>query len=183
MNILLGIGNPGKDYEFTRHNVGHIFIDELLEKYHTALKPTKGNYLEANIDINEKRLKVAKSLVFMNYSGIVARQLSTLPIFSPDQFLVVLDDFALPLGRIRLRRAGSSGGHRGLESIIYTLANDDFPRLRIGIGSTQDDAVDFVLSRFTAGEMNTVRESIKKAIVAVEIFVKEGIESAMNYAN
>jgi PTH1 family peptidyl-tRNA hydrolase len=119
----------------------------------------------------------------MNYSGIVARQLSALPSFSLNQFLVVLDDFSLRLGGIRMRRGGSSGGHRGLESIIYTLGSDSFPRLRVGIGPVADNAVDFVLSRFTNEEMGIVRESIQKGIAAAEIFIMEGIEKAMNFAN
>lgn len=183
MNIVLGIGNPGRDYKFTRHNVGHLFVDEFLEKYRIPLNLAKGNYLEANVVIEGERLKVVKSLVFMNCSGVVAKQLSALPTFLPRQFIVVLDDFALPLGRIRMRRGGSSGGHRGLESIIYAIESDRFPRLRIGIGPAGEDAVDYVLSRFTSKEMNIIGESIKKAIEAVEIFVRDGIEDAMNYVN
>jgi len=183
MNILLGIGNPGRDYESTRHNIGHLLINELSNKYNTPLKPAKGDYLEANIEIEGERVKVVRSLVFMNNSGVVAKQLSALPDFLLKKFIVVLDDFALPLGRIKIRRGGSSGGHRGLESIIYALGSARFPRLRIGIGPVEDDAVDFVLSGFTAEEIDTITESIKRAIVAVEIFVKEGIEKAMNYAN
>lgn len=183
MNILLGIGNPGRDYESTRHNIGYLLINELLNKYHIPLKPAKGDYLEANIEIERERVKIVKSLVFMNNSGVVAKQLSALPDFLLKKFIVVLDDFALPLGRIRIRKGGSSGGHRGLKSIIYALGSARFPRLRIGIGPVEDDAVDFVLSGFTAEEIDTVTESIKRAIVTVEIFVKEGIEKAMNYAN
>ncbi len=183
MNILLGIGNPEKEYEFTRHNVGHTFVDSILKKYKTRLKPAKGDYLEADISISGQKLKVIKSLVFMNHSGIVARQLFSVPFLSLSKFIVVLDDFQLPLGSIRIKRWGSSGGHRGLESIIYSLGSDRFPRLRIGIGPYEDDPVDFVLSRFTNSEMEVLKDSFDRGIRAIQIFVEEGINGAMNYAN
>ena len=183
MNIILGIGNPGKDYEFTRHNVGHLLIDSLSREYKIPLEGAKGEYLEADIGIKGHSCKIIKSLVFMNHSAIVARQISNLPGYSLSQFLVIMDDFDIPIGNIRLRRKGGSGGHRGLESIIYALNSEEFPRLRIGIGPFEGDAVDFVLSRFTNKEMDILKDSIEKALKAVKLFVIEGIDSAMNYAN
>lgn len=183
MNILLAIGNPGRNYELTRHNVAYILLNEILKKYNVSLKAGKGDYFEADIEIEEERLKIVKSSLYMNRSGIVADQISALPIFSLDKFLVVLDDFEIPLGKIRMRKKGSSGGHRGLGSIIYTIGTDTFSRLRIGIGPVEKDPVDFVLSKFTSEEIEIINKSVKKAITSVGIFVKEGIEKAMNYAN
>lgn len=183
MKTILGIGNPGKEYESTRHNVGHLLIETLCREYQSLLNAAKGDYLDADIEIDGRSCKLVKSLVFMNNSGIVAWQLSRLPQFSLSEFLVVMDDFSIPLGSLRMRRKGSSGGHRGLESIIYNLNSENFPRMRIGIGPIDGDAVDFVLSRFTNTEINILNESIERAKEAVKIFVKEGIDRAMNFSN
>ncbi len=183
MNIILGIGNPGREYEYTRHNVGHILIDNLSRGYLCPLKTGKGDYLYADAKIGAQPCKIVKSLVFMNNSGVVSRQLSVLPGFSLSEFLVVMDDFAIPLGKLRMRRCGSSGGHRGLESIIYNLDTEDFPRLRIGIGPSDGDAVDFVLSRFTNSELKILDEVLERANEGIRVFLKDGIDRAMNSLN
>lgn len=178
IKTIFGIGNPGAKYKSTRHNVGSRVIDRLADSYNLELRLQR-NWL---IGKGEDYILV-KPIAYVNESGTVAKDVMYKYNISPEDFLVVVDDFALPLGATRLRREGSSGGHKGLESIIYNLQTDNFPRLRIGIGQPEDDAVDFVLSKFKKSELNLLNEAIDRAVQAIDMFIKDKLDKAIEICN
>lgn len=163
--IVFGIGNPGKKYEKTKHNVGFMVIDRLKVKS-----------LEFRV---KSSVMLIKPRTFVNNSGISAKRVLLKYNVNPEDFLVVVDDFNLSLGEIRFRKNGSSGGHKGLDSIIEKIGTKAFPRLRIGIGPLRGDAVEFVLSPFKEKEIPIIEESIDKACSIIDSFVTEGIDEAM----
>lgn len=179
MKLIFGIGNPGREYIGTRHNIGYYIIDEISREWKIKLRPGTGDWL---IGTNRDVIFI-KSLVWVNLSGTAAKDIFQKYTFPLEQFLVICDDFSLPIGKARLRRKGSSGGHKGLESIIYCLETENFPRLRIGTGPLIGDAVDFVLSRFTKEEEKIIKGLIPEILTAIDIFIKDGIEKAMSYLN
>jgi PTH1 family peptidyl-tRNA hydrolase len=166
IKLVVGLGNPGKSYASTRHNVGRRVV-EYLEK-----KKPEGVYLL----IPE---------VFMNTSGVPVAQLVRKKGFLPENVLIVSDDFELPLGSLRIRLKGSSGGHNGLQSVLENLGTQNVPRLRLGIGPVPEgeDPADFVLKPFASGEKKRVDEAIQQAAEAVSVATTEGIETAMNRFN
>ncbi len=178
MKLVFGLGNPGDEYKGTRHNVGFEIIDRFSASGGLPMK-LGGNYLYSE---NENCLFV-KPLLFVNESGLAAKEVISKFNIELSDFLVVLDDFSIPLGVTRMRLKGSDGGHKGLRSIIYQLESEDFPRLRIGIGPTESDAVDFVLSRFKKEEIKILGGAIDKAVLSIEAFIKEGIDKAMEICN
>ncbi|MEX0678743.1 MAG: aminoacyl-tRNA hydrolase [Pirellulales bacterium] len=185
MKLVVGLGNPGRKYEGTRHNVGFRVAAELAEK-HGRTKPRRtfqGELVEAAIDAEKLLLLCPHTL--MNLSGgsvLEARDFYKIP---HDDLLIVSDDLNLPLGKLRFRKSGSSGGQRGLKDIIRRLGTDEIPRLRIGIGSAAAgrDAADFVLGRFTKDEKPEIDVAIGRAADAVEIWFREGVAAAMNRYN
>ncbi len=166
IKLVVGLGNPGKTYAATRHNIGRRVV-ELLEK--------------------EKPEGVALYIpdVFMNTSGVPVAQLMRKKGWQPEELLVISDDFELPLGSLRFRLKGSSGGHNGLKSVFENLTTQNVPRLRMGIGPVPDgeDPADFVLKTFSSSERKAVEEAIAAAAQAVRVAVNEGIETAMNRFN
>jgi PTH1 family peptidyl-tRNA hydrolase len=184
MKLVVGLGNPGRKYEGTRHNVGFRVAAELAAR-HAAGKPKRafqGEIVEGAIDAQKLLLLCPHTL--MNLSGasvLAARDFYKIP---HEDLLIVSDDLNLPLGKLRFRQSGSSGGQRGLEDIIRRLG-EDVPRLRIGIGSPGDgrDAADFVLGRFSKSETPEIEVAIVRAADAVEVWVREGIAAAMNRYN
>lgn len=176
--VVFGIGNPGKEYTSTRHNIGSSFIDKLSEYYNTKLK-LKNNWLVGETT----ECFLVKPLSYVNESGIIAKQIIQKYNISNSDFLVIVDDFEIPFGTARLKRKGSSGGHKGLESIIYHLETDDFPRLRIGIGPKKYDAADFVLSKFSKTELKALTELAPIIIQTIDTFIKGDIEQAMIICN
>ncbi len=182
--IIIGLGNPGLKYRWTRHNAGFLFLETLAKKYRKRFRRFK-DYEQATIKVMEKEIKLIKPLLFMNNSGIVVSRILEREI---DMFIVVLDDINLPIGRIRFRAKGSDGGHLGLRSIIQTLKTEDFPRLRIGIAN-QDlfernlDVADFVLRPFGRTEKRILKLVIQKAIEGIELFISTGLEKAQNFIN
>ncbi|MBI4721529.1 MAG: aminoacyl-tRNA hydrolase [Candidatus Stahlbacteria bacterium] len=180
MKIIFGIGNPGAQYNKTRHNVGFTVIDRLAST--TALKLRK-NWLQGIKNENGIEYYLIKPLSFVNECGVVAKQLKQELNFELSDFLVVVDDFSLPLGTVRMRPKGSSGGHKGLESIIYHLETREFPRLRIGIGPKIGIPTDFVLSDFTKQELQVLDEVLDRVILSIHIFIAEGINRAIEVCN
>lgn len=165
--LVVGLGNPGDRYAATRHNIGYRVIDLLQETSWSGprlLKPES---------------------VFMNESGRPVAEVARKNGISPNAILVICDDFMIPLGSLRLRRKGSDGGHNGLGSILETLATDEVPRLRVGIGPVpeQVDPADFVLARFRSSEHEAVESAVQKAAEAVRVIVDHGFEAAMNRYN
>jgi len=183
--LIVGLGNPGRGYSETRHNTGFEVVSLLAERWGLGFVGGKGDYLVATGRFDDIPVVLAKPTTFMNQSGFAVRGLVSFYKVEADRLMVVLDDVNLPVGKIRLRQEGSAGGHKGLENIIYQLARDDFSRLRVGVGSADmpEDLTGYVLGPFRKEELPMVEESIVTAADAVEIFLKEGIDEAMNQFN
>ena len=183
--LIIGLGNPGADYEKTRHNVGFEVADAVAEKARATLEHDKGDVLLGWGRIRRFPLGVAKPLTYMNRSGSAVRTLLGRHSLQPEEILVVVDDINLPVGKLRLRPGGSPGGHNGLQDITDRLGRDDFPRLRFGIGSDFERGrqADYVLSRFSDEERPVVDEAILQARDAAITFVTDGIVTAMNRYN
>jgi PTH1 family peptidyl-tRNA hydrolase len=183
MKLIVGLGNPGRRYEATRHNVGFRVMDALAERHHIEWESARaeaiiGRWRAASV-------LLAKPLTFMNASGQAVLDLLQFYKIELADLLVVVDDTNLALGRLRARGAGSAGGHNGLKSVIGVLGSGAFARLRIGVGrgDARRDLADHVLAKFEPQERLVVSEAIERATEAVELFVAEGIEPVMNRFN
>jgi len=177
--IIFGLGNPGLKYRATRHNTGYIFLERMAKVYKKRFQPRSG-YKIAKIRIASKNVNLVKPICWMNQSGLAIAEILQ---ERDNDFLVILDDLNLPLGKIRLKGSGSDGGHLGLRSIINSLNSSTFPRLRIGIGPPNQDAVSYVLSPFESTEKKILRSVIEKAIEGIEILLKQGLVRAQNFMN
>lgn len=178
---VFGLGNPTKRYALTRHNIGFMVVDELARRLEAEFTPLPGRLVAATTYAGIP-FYLVKPTLYMNESGIAVReQISN----SPDEFIIVLDDMALPFGRLRLRPAGSDGGHRGLASVIYHLRRNDFARLRVGIGSPppDKDSTEYVLEPFTASETVSLPDIIGRAADACLVAASQGLSAAMNRFN
>ncbi len=179
MHVVIGLGNPEKRYQKTRHNAGFLLLDYMTQNSIIPFRAGKGDYyFYENND-----LVLIKPTTYMNLSGRAVVQVLhdfSLPI---KNLLVIYDDFNLPFGTIRFRARGSDGGHNGIKSIIYELETDTFNRLKIGIGQPSKDTVDFVLSEFSAEEMHALGSVFQFAAEGIETWRKEGIAQAMNRYN
>ena len=185
IKLLLGLGNPGRKYISTRHNLGYGLVELLAKKNKKKFKLGKGSYVFAEIKIRGKRIILVKPQTFMNQSGIAAKE--CLEDFGLDieNLLVLCDDAGLPLGKLRIRPEGSDGGHNGLKSIIGHLGAQNFARLRMGIGLPypQVNMEDYVLDNFEPTEKREVLKMLKRASLAVEVTVSSGIYEGMNRFN
>jgi PTH1 family peptidyl-tRNA hydrolase len=185
VKLIVGLGNPGRKYEGTRHNVGFVVLNELARR-HSAARP-KSNFQG---EITEAQIAGERTLMlwpqtFMNLSGASALAARDFYKLAEDELLVVCDDFNLPLGKLRLRPSGSAGGQKGLSDIVTRLGSEAVPRLRIGVGPLPEnwDPADFVLSRFTKEETPEMEAAIVRAADAVEDWIKLGIDESMNKYN
>lgn len=185
MKVLVGLGNPGKKYEGTRHNVGWLVIAELAVRHGAARPKVKFEAEIAEISVAGQKLVLVAPQTYMNASGRSVRQLVDFYQITSGDVLVVCDDINLPLAKLRIRRSGSSGGQKGLENVIQQLGTQDVPRLRIGVGQPPNgrDSADYVLDRFAKAEMREIEPAVKSAADAVETWVTEGIDKAMNRFN
>lgn len=185
LRLVVGLGNIGSQYTHTRHNVGFEAVDLLAHQHGAHFRKGKFKGEEATITIDGKRVLLLKPHTLMNLSGDAVAAAARFYKINTQRILIVCDDINLPLGRIRLRANGSDGGHKGLWNIINRLGSQDFPRLRVGVGSPppEMDMVDYVLSRFLANERPLLQEAVTRAADAVETWVREGIEAAMNRWN
>jgi len=185
--MIVGLGNVGREYEETRHNVGFMIVDEISSRLKKKFSPGKGEYYQSEISQAGEEVVLIKPTTFMNDSGIAVKDAVDRFGILLEDLLVVYDDFNIPLTKLRLRKGGSDGGHNGVYSIIYHLSDDGFPRLRCGIGTDKvvpgKDMVDFVLSKFGAEEIPGVSRMVKNAADAAFVFINEGIETAMNRFN
>ena len=185
VKLVVGIGNPGREYEGTRHNAGFVVVDRLSARHGIPLK-RQGMY---NADtgrgfVADERVTLAKPLGYVNRSGPVVAKLARDLDASVEEILVVCDDFALDVGAIRLRTRGSDGGHKGLRSIMGVLGTPEVSRLRLGIGSVRgEDAADFVLGRFNRAEAEAMDEVFDRAADCVELWIREGSLAAMDRYN
>lgn len=179
IKLVVGLGNPGAQYRGTRHNVGFEVIDTLAKRHGISIRRRKGPAMIGEGLIVGAEVMLAKPLTFMNLSGEAVLYIAEWQRLESGQILIVYDDMALDLGRLRIRAGGSDGGHKGMKSIIAMLGTQHFPRLRIGIGSAERDAVKHVLSRFRRDEKPVIDEAISRAADAVECVIKNGVEAAM----
>ncbi len=192
--MVIGLGNPGTEYEHTRHNVGFLVIDTLSRKLQIRLRAGRGEYFIGLGKYDRAEIGLAKPTTYMNQSGIAVRDIVLRYGITLSNLLVVSDDVNLPLGEIRLRAKGSDGGHRGIASIIYHLLSNEFPRLRCGIDTphplleeTRDEKTqrmfEFVLSPFRSDESDTAQKMIEQGSDAVLCYVGDGIDAAMRRFN
>jgi len=181
IRLVAGLGNPGPEYAGTRHNIGFMVADQLAAQRGSIWeRSSKWDALIAKFG----NVFLAKPMSYMNQSGYAVLKLAQFYKIQPPEILVVLDDTALPLGRLRLRASGGSGGHNGLESILVQFGTEDIPRLRVGIGQAPPaGSVDYVLSRFFEEEKPVVRSAIDRAVEALKCAIDNNVISAMNIFN
>jgi len=184
MKIVFGIGNPGKKYAGTRHNIGFRVVDLLAERHDVRLARRRFHSRVGGGIVAGEQVLLVRPSTYVNLCGEAAVALVNYYDCALDNFMVVCDDFNLALGTVRVRRFGGAGGHNGLLSIIEQLGSQDFPRLRIGIGSEPaEHDRDFVLAPFPPEEKETVEESIRTGADALEIWVESGVDACMNRYN
>lgn len=187
MKLIAGLGNPGPKYAGTRHNVGFEVLDAVARRHNLTFDAAPADALMAKwrTPLAEGGVLLAKPLTFMNLSGVAVGELARYFRIALDDILVIVDEAALDLGRLRARARGSAGGHNGLKSVAEHLGTDDYPRLRLGVGrgDARRDLADHVLARFDAAEAPVVAELIDRAADAVEMFVESGIGPVMNTFN
>ncbi len=183
--LVVGLGNPGREYQRTRHNVGFLAVDALARHWGLAFSRQRSRAEVAEGSVCGRPVILAKPQTYMNHSGDAVRPLLTRSNLTPSDLLVIYDEMDLPFGRLRLRERGSAGGHRGLQSIIDQLGTDAFARLRIGVGRPPPgvDPIDYVLTRFTASEAAELPRIFERVIEGVEILLTRGLAAAMNVLN
>lgn len=184
--LLVCLGNPGGQYENTRHNAGFMVADELAERQGVPIQRLKFRALTNTVTIGDQKVLLMKPTTYMNLSGEAVHEAAAFYKVPPDHILVVSDEAALPPGRIRVRKNGSAGGHNGLKNIIAHLGAEDFPRIRVGVGQKPHpdyDMADWVLGRLQGEDKKAVESAVKKAADAAECLIKEGPDRAMNQYN
>lgn len=184
--IIAGLGNPGTQYEDTRHNCGYMAVETLAEGVNAEIKRLKFKSLTAEISLAGKRCLLMKPTTFMNLSGDAVEEAASFYKIPPENVIVIYDDVSLDVGRLRIRSKGSDGGHNGMKSIILRLNSDNSPRIRIGAGKKPHpdyDLADWVLSRFTKAEGEKLEPALKNAAKAAELIVGGKINEAMNLYN
>jgi PTH1 family peptidyl-tRNA hydrolase len=183
--LIAGLGNPGREYRETRHNIGFMIIDKLCKDVGVSLSRVQSKALVAVANAEGSKLVLAKPQTFMNLSGQSVGGLCRFYKVPPCQLMVTHDDLDLPLGTIRIRPGGGSAGQKGVASIIQQLGTQDFPRLRLGIGRPpgQMDPAAYVLQRFTKQEQELVDAVLDRAVAAVRTFIRDGLDTAMNLFN
>ncbi|NIW80042.1 MAG: aminoacyl-tRNA hydrolase [Calditrichae bacterium] len=184
MFVIIGLGNPGERYAKSRHNIGFMVVDRINERFSGNFKKGKGKFFLSKINIKGLPVLLIKPLTYMNLSGEAVQQVMS--FYKTEDFskiLIVLDDFNLPFGTLRLRPGGSDGGQKGLASILQTLKTEQIPRLRIGIGGQIQDATNYVLASFNRQEQKQLPQIIDWAADAAESFVTTDIAATMNFYN
>ncbi len=183
--LLVGLGNPGKEYERTRHNVGFMVVEAFARRHGIAITRRDFRAMAGDGRVGDARVFLLKPQTFMNLSGeSVAMFLRQKPL-ALTEIIVVADDIALPLGKLRLRAEGSAGGHNGLKSLIQHLHSQAFPRLRFGVGAPRDPSaqIDFVLGPFSKREQEEVDETVERAVAALETWISDDLQAAMRQFN
>lgn len=183
--LIVGLGNPGREYKCNRHNVGFMLIDKLADKLGVTFGRMESNALVTKTDYMQKRLTLVKPQTYMNLSGQAVSSLVRFYKVPLTNLIVVYDDVDLPMGTLRMRPSGGAGGHKGVVSILERLGTQDFPRLRIGIGRPPGrlEAADYVLHDFSKEELDVLPEILDYAVGAVLMFITKGLEAAMTQYN
>ena len=184
MYVVVGLGNPGKQYENTRHNVGFNVIDILAKEYDISVTKIKHKALIGEGRIGSEKVLLVKPQTYMNLSGESVRAVMDFYKLDPTKDIIVIaDDISLPTGKIRIRAKGSAGGHNGLKSIIAHAGTDQFTRIKVGVGANQGDLVKHVLGKFSKGEREIVDDAVRNAASASEVIVMYDVRTAMNKFN
>ena len=181
--LIVGLGNPGRQYEITRHNAGFLFMDMLSEKLNVKINKIKYKSVIGEADIAGHRCILMKPQTFMNLSGEAVREACSFYKIPPENVIVIFDDISLPCGGLRIRRKGSAGGHNGIKSIIQCLGSDNFPRIKLGVGEKPHpdyDLADYVLSAFSKDDIPLMKQAMEKGCDALEYIVDGKIDAAMS---
>lgn len=180
--LVVGLGNPGPKYEWTRHNMGFLVVDELAERESIPVQKLKYKALTNTALIGGQSVLLMKPVTYMNLSGEAVGQAARFYKIPPERVLVISDDVALPQGKLRVRRSGSAGGHNGLKNIIAHLGTDQFPRIKVGVGGKphpDSDMADWVLGKFTGQDKKVMENAISRAADAVACLLEKGVDQAM----
>lgn len=187
MKLIVGLGNPGREYEKTRHNVGWMIVDAFAAKFRIKIDKHEKEAMTGSGRVAGGSVVVAKPLTYMNLSGDAVRLLANAYTESLQDLIIVYDEIDLPLGKIRIRERGSSGTHNGMRSVVASLATESFPRLRFGVRGANDEQVarlrDYVLDDFEESELPLVNRSIERSVDALLLFARGDIRRAMNAFN
>ncbi|MCI9161761.1 MAG: aminoacyl-tRNA hydrolase [Lachnospiraceae bacterium] len=185
MYIIAGLGNPTKEYDKTRHNVGFAVIDQLADRYGIDVSERKHRAFCGKGVIEGQKVLLVKPQTFMNLSGESLRSAMDYYKALPEELIVIYDDISLPPGQLRIRLKGSAGGHNGIKNIIAHLGTQEFPRIKVGVGEKPPrmDLKDYVLSRFSKGEQELMEEAFREAAQAVAMMISDGADRAMNHFN
>jgi len=186
--LVVFLGNPGPKYSGTRHNVGFMSSEAFEKLENIKISKLRFNALTALCDVKSQKVLLLKPQTFMNLSGNAVAPAAAYYKLPPERVIVVCDDIALPVGKIRIRSKGSSGGHNGLKSIISALGTEEFPRIKIGVGaphenSTEEDVINWVLGTFSGKDARTIAEMCGKAAEAISAIISDGTDAAMNKYN
>ena len=184
--IIAGLGNPGSQYDLTRHNAGFMAVDKIAEEYKVKVDRIKFKSLCNTFEMKGKKVLLMKPQTFMNLSGQSITEAMSFYKVPIENVIIICDDISLEPSKLRIRRKGSDGGHNGLKNIIYLSGKDTFPRIRVGVGQKphpEYDLADWVLSRFTPSEQKLMAEGIEKAMRSCELMVQDKIDQAMNRYN
>ena len=184
--LLVGLGNPGDKYDNTRHNVGFAAIDQLAEELRVPVQKLKYRALTQTVELGGAKVLLMKPITYMNLSGEAVGEAARFFKIPADHVLVLSDDVSLPVGKLRIRKGGSAGGHNGLKSIIQHLGTDQFPRVKIGVGEKPHpdyDMADWVLGKFAGEDLKTITQAIQRAGKAAECYIHDGPDRAMNRFN
>ena len=184
--IVVGLGNPGNKYTYTRHNSGFLCLDMLSQKLNFRIDKLKFKSLICDTKINGHRCIVMKPQTFMNNSGEAIRECANFYKIKPENIIVIYDDISLDVGKLRIRRKGTDGGHNGIKSIIYHLNSDQFPRIKLGCGKKPHldyDLIDWVISEFKKDELKALEPALENACKAIELLLDNQIDKAMNLYN
>ncbi|EOU1683267.1 aminoacyl-tRNA hydrolase [Clostridium perfringens] len=183
MILIVGLGNPGKQYEQTRHNIGFDVIDYMANKYNIDVNREKFKGIFGEGFIENKKVILLKPLTYMNLSGESIRELANFYKLEDDEIIVVYDDISLDIGRLRIREKGSAGGHNGIKSIIQNLGGDKFPRVKVGVGQPKDNLVNHVLGKFSKEDREHIEKVIPVVSDAIVEIVKNDAKESMNKFN
>ena len=184
--LLVCLGNPGKQYENTRHNIGFLTADEIEHRSGVKINKLRYRALTGEVKLGGERVLVMKPQTYMNLSGEAVKLAGAFYKIPPERVIVISDDVSLPLGKLRIRANGSAGGHNGLKNIIAHLGTDAFPRIKVGVGAPahpEHEMVDWVIGNFTPAEKKVVAEAVGKAADAVECLIEKGVSEAQNKFN
>ncbi len=184
--IVVGLGNPGSKYQNTRHNIGFITADYIAEEKRVKLNKVKFRASYNILTIGGEKCLLMKPNTFMNLSGDAVKEAASFYKIPADHIIVIFDDCSLPCGKLRIRQSGSAGGHNGIKSIISQLGTDKFPRIKIGVGEKPHpdyDMADWVLSTFSEQDKKLLKPAVEDAAKALEVFISEGPDRAMNRYN